>query len=285
MILSIALVIAVVAGVRGTWSPCGLSMLSTLNPVAERARGNRFWLTAAWYLLGALAGGAVLGLGAAVLAFGWGRTDAADTVTWAVVLAGGLVALASDARLFGWSLPEHPRQVDERWLGRYRRWIYAAGYGVQIGTGFATYIMTAGVYLTALLAVLTGAPWSAFVVCLVFGGVRGLSILVAAFARSPGQLRATHARLAGWARSSLLMCLVASAAVAVVGGGQLGGVGAIAGVTVAVVLALTWRVAGGGTAVDRGHVGRLRIARISAGAVETGELGRELSRVDSGFNL
>ena len=52
------------------WSPCGLSMLSSLNPVSEAARGNRFWLTAVWYVAGAVAGGALLGAGCAVAAAG-----------------------------------------------------------------------------------------------------------------------------------------------------------------------------------------------------------------------
>jgi hypothetical protein len=48
MIVFAALFVAVVAALRGTWSPCGLSMLSSLNPVSERSRGHRFWGTAVW---------------------------------------------------------------------------------------------------------------------------------------------------------------------------------------------------------------------------------------------
>jgi len=61
-------VLAVAAAVRSTWSPCGLSMLSTVTPVAERARGHRYWVTACWFLAGAVLGGATLGLVAAALA-------------------------------------------------------------------------------------------------------------------------------------------------------------------------------------------------------------------------
>jgi hypothetical protein len=90
-----------------------------------------------------------------------------------------LVGFASDARLFGRALPEHPRQVNEYWLTTYRRWIYAGGFGVQIGFGFATYIMTAATYVIAALAVLSADPTIAVLVGLVFGLVRGASILVA----------------------------------------------------------------------------------------------------------
>src|SRR3954447_17837656 len=173
MMILLLVLTTVVAAVRGLWSPCGLSMLSALNPIAERGRGHRFWMTAAWYLAGAVAGAAVLGgalAGAAALVrlAGWSAA-----LTWSLVLAGAAVALASDLRLFGWQLPDHPRQVDERWLTTYRRWIYAGGFGVQIGAGFATYVMTSGVYLLAALAVVSGRPDLAFGTGVLFGLVRG----------------------------------------------------------------------------------------------------------------
>ena len=238
-VLVLALVVAVVSAVRGMWSPCGLSMLSSLNPVSETARGNRFWLTAGWYVAGALLGGALLGAGCAVAAFGWGRAGAPAALTWAIVLGAALVVLASDTAVFGHSLPDHPRQVDERWLVKYRRWIYAGGYGVQIGTGFATYIMTAAVYLVAVLAILTGDPAEAFAVGLAFGAVRGLTILVAAGARTPQRLRSTHRRINALAHASLQACVAVSAATAVTGGFLLGGPGAaVAVAVVAAALAL-----------------------------------------------
>lgn len=254
MIVFLALAVAVLAAGRGTWSPCGLSMLSTLNPVSEHARGHRFWLTALWYVLGALGGGALLGLGCALVSslWGraeWGRAEPGAAVTWALALGAALVAVGSDTRLLGWSLPDHPRQVDERWLGRYRRWIYASGYGVQIGTGFATYVMTAGVYLTVVLAALTGSARAGFAVGVVFGGVRGLSVLVAALARTPERLRAMHARLAGWAGASLAVCVAGSAGVAVVAAGELGGAagaaGAAGGLAIVATVALSARRAVG----------------------------------------
>ena len=238
--LVVALAVAVVAAIRGMWSPCGLSMLSSLNPVSETARGNRFWLTALWYVVGALVGGALLGVGCAVAASGYARLHASTTLTWAILLGAALVTIASDTAVFGRSLPDHPRQVDERWLVRYRRWIYAGGYGVQIGAGFATYIMTAVVYLVVVLAVLTGSPAQAASIALTFGLVRGLTILVAAPARTPDRLRTAHRRIAALAMPSLWLCVAVSAAVAVVGGFVLGGALLAGGVAVAAaVLAFT----------------------------------------------
>lgn len=233
--LILAVTVAAVAAVRGMWSPCGLSMLSSLNPLAEGARGHRYPLTAGWYLAGAAAGGALLGGGCALAGLGLAAVPA--PWRWALALLGAAVALASDLPVTRFSLPVHPRQVDERWLTTYRRWIYAGGYGLQIGTGFATYIMTAAVYLTALLAALTGDPVAALLVGVVFGTVRGCGVLVTAALRSPEGLRALMARVDGWAARSLDAARAAETAVAVAAAWALGGPVVGGAVTAALLLA------------------------------------------------
>src|SRR3954471_10362043 len=112
MSAGLAPAVACVAAVRGAWSPCGLSVLSSLNPVSERARGHRFWATAAWYVAGAALGGALLGAACAVPPGGVGRLGLAGPWTWAPALAGPVVAVLSDTRVVGWALPDRPRQVD-----------------------------------------------------------------------------------------------------------------------------------------------------------------------------
>jgi hypothetical protein len=231
-----ALATAVVAAVRGMWSPCGLSMLSSLNPVSESARGHRFGVTAVWYIAGAVVGGAALGAGCAIGAVGFARLDLAAEWTWTIAVIGAAIAVASDSSLVRQALPVHPRQVDERWLTTYRRWIYAGGYGVQIGTGFATYIMTAAVYLTALLAVLTGSAWIAFGIGVTFGGVRGLGILVTATARTPDRLRELIARVDGFGVPSLRLACAVDAAVGITAAWFAGG--GVVAVLVAVPLVI-----------------------------------------------
>ena len=234
--LSLLLITAVVAAGRGVWSPCGLSMLSSLNPVSEAGRGHRFSATACWYVAGAAVGGALLGAACAGGAFAAGRVAISSSVMWTLALVAAAVALVSDSRVLGWSLPDHPRQVDERWLRTYRRWIYAGGYGVQIGTGFATYIMTAAVYLVAALAIVAGDPAQAFAAGLTFGVVRGLSIAVAGFARSPELLRDLLARVDAWAAPSLLVACAAETAVAAAAAWRLSG-SALAAVVTALLVA------------------------------------------------
>jgi hypothetical protein len=194
MLVALAFSLAVVAAVRSTWSPCGLSMLSTVTPIAERGRGHRFGVTAAWFVLGSVAGGATLGAASALLAAG---VDAVDVPTRTALVAAGALALVGasiDAGPGRVRPPFFRRQLDDAWLDRYRGWVYGLGFGWQIGVGFATYIMTTAVPVTALLAGLTGRPGAAFAVGLAFGLVRGLAVLASAPATTTAALARLHRR-------------------------------------------------------------------------------------------
>jgi hypothetical protein len=192
MLTVLAFSLAVVAAVRSTWSPCGLSMLSTVTPIAERGRGHRFWVTAAWFVLGSLVGGATLGGLAALAAAGLGGlpTGVALGIGGCLALVGAVV----DAGITGIRPPFFKRQLDDAWLDRYRGWVYGAGFGWQIGAGLATYIMTTAVPVTALLAALTGEAVPALLIGLTFGLVRGLAILGSAPATTTAALGRLHRR-------------------------------------------------------------------------------------------
>jgi hypothetical protein len=193
--------VALGSAVRSTWSPCGLSMLSTITPLAERGRGRRYRVTAAWFVSGALAGGACLGgimagLAAAVRAAGLsGRSPGVLGVSALVACA---VAIVSDTRVFRVQLPVHHRQVNERWLDEFRPWVYGAGFGWQIGTGLATYVMTAGVYLLVVLGALSADPALALVLGCVFGALRGLAVLLGRAIGNPEELRRFHRGFVSW---------------------------------------------------------------------------------------
>jgi hypothetical protein len=189
-----AAVLAVAAAIRSTWSPCGVSMLATVTPLAERGRGHRYRSTAAWFIAGGAVGGAALGLLMAALALGV-RAVGPSAVALAVVACSvALVAAASDARLGGFHLPFHSRQVNERWLDQFRPWVYGAGFGWQIGAGLVTYIKTASLYLMIVLAALTASPATALAVGTLFGLVRGLAVLLGRNITSPAALAAFHRR-------------------------------------------------------------------------------------------
>jgi hypothetical protein len=189
-----AALIAVVAAARSTWSPCGVSMLATVTPLAERGRGHRYRSTAAWFIVGGTVGGAALGLVMAALALGV-HAASPSTVTLALAACvGAVLAAASDTRFGGFRLPFHSRQVNERWLDQFRPWVYGAGFGWQIGVGLATYIKTAALYLMIVLAALTGSPATAVAVGVLFGLVRGLAVLLGRGITSPAALAAFHRR-------------------------------------------------------------------------------------------
>lgn len=195
LILSVAIPVAIVSAIRGIWSPCGLSMLSSITPMTEAGRGNKFSVTAGWFLVGGILGGLSLGLigagGAALLSI-------VDLSVQARLGLGALAALAFAAVDFGIGgidLPIFKRQVNDAWLRTYRSWVYGAGFGWQIGFGVATYIMTAGIFLMIALAVLTAAPLQAIVIGLVFGLVRGSAVFLGRSATSPAALGQVHERL------------------------------------------------------------------------------------------
>lgn len=212
-----ALAVAGLAAARSTWSPCGLSMLSSITPFAERSRGHRYSWTAAWFIAGAVVGGACLGAVAALLAAGVAATGAtAHPVAIAAVGAGlALTGAAVDAGVLGGVLPLVRRQVDDGWLAAYRPWLYGAGFGWQLGVGLATYLMTAGVVVLTVLAALTGSPAAAVLVGIGFGAARGVTVLLTARCHTPVQLRDLHRRLDRSRKAVQAAAAAAQAAVAV----------------------------------------------------------------------
>jgi hypothetical protein len=169
-------------------------MLSKITPMAEPTRNYTYRGTVAWFVVGATLGGATLGVPVALAAAGIGALDLAPEVALGLAGVAAAVCAASDAQLGGFRLPGHRRQVDDTWLDTYRSWVYGGGFGWQIGVGLATFIVTAAVYLTMVLAALTGSPVVAFAICLLFGFTRGLAVLISRTATSPERLGRLHQR-------------------------------------------------------------------------------------------
>lgn len=175
-------------------------MLSSITPLGERGRNNRFTVVAGAFVAGSVLGGAAVGLTAG----GIGqlvvpdRPAAAASVVAALALAGA----AFDGHVAGLRLPTIKRQVDERWLHKYRGWVYGFGFGVQLGTGLATIVSSAAVYVMVAAAVLTRSVVAGTVIGLTFGIVRGASILLARRVGTPDELRRFHRRLAANATRS-----------------------------------------------------------------------------------
>jgi hypothetical protein len=181
--------VALAAAVRGVWSPCGLSMLTSINPISERGRHHRYGVTAGWFIVGGVLGGLTLGLGAALLAAMVKAIGMSMELRLVLGVATAVLAFLVDLGVLGVKLPIIRRQVNERWLDEFRGWFYGVGFGWQIGVGVATYVMTAAVGLLVILAGLTAQPAMAMAICVLFGLVRGSWVLLTARVRTPDALR------------------------------------------------------------------------------------------------
>ena len=174
-------------------------MLTSITPLGERARGNRWPLTVAAYLSGSVLGGATTG---AVLGLLGSVVAGALPVRVALALAAVACALAAAVDLSGRRVPGGSRQVDEDWLVRYRGWVYGLGFGYQLGLGVVTIVTSAITYVVLLMEVLVAFPLSGALIGAVFGLVRGLPVLGLAAADTPAHLHRAAARLEGLARSA-----------------------------------------------------------------------------------
>lgn len=159
-------------------------MLTSIHPLGQRARGQRWATTVALFTLASVVGGATTG---AVL----GTLGEVVALPLWLAAAGCAVAVLLD---LAHRVPSGRRQVDEDWLVRYRSWVYAVGFGWQLGTGVLTIVTSAATYALLLLLVVVGLPW-AVVAGAVFGLARALPLLAGHRADSPEQLRLLGRRL------------------------------------------------------------------------------------------
>jgi hypothetical protein len=187
-------------------------MLSSITPLGERSRRQRFVVTAVFLLIGASLAGAALGalLGAlgAQLAIGSSERLAALGVAAALGLSGDL--------LLPGGVPTHLRQVDERWLHRYRGWVYGLGFGGQLGLGVATVVTTSAVYLTILGETLAPSIVAGAVIGAIFGCIRGASVLLVAYVDTPARLLDFHRRVSTLERPAAAVTLTTQAILAAV---------------------------------------------------------------------
>ncbi|MEO8693962.1 MAG: hypothetical protein ABI658_10630 [Acidimicrobiales bacterium] len=240
LLVVLATVVAAAAAARSTWSPCGQSMLSQINPVAEAGRGRRFRRTAGWFITGAVLGGLTLGGVAAALAAIVDATALGHRRALAVAAVAALAAAAVDSRVFGFGPPFIRRQVNEDWLSKYRPWVYGGGFGWQIGVGFTTYVMTAAVPLLVVFATLSARPWVALILGGLFGLARGLTVLLSAPLRTQSDLYAFHRRFAEGGEFTRQAVIVTQLAVAVCAAWAASTTAVAIAVTLAAVALAVW---------------------------------------------
>jgi hypothetical protein len=176
-------------------------MVETLAPQGYAGRMRVTAAACATFAVGALAGGAITFGGLALLGQALGAS--APLVAAAVALAAA-IGEARGARI----VPQVRRQVPESWRRRMPVPLAAGLYGVLLGLGFTTFILTFAVWALAGVSVALGDPALGLAVGLAFGAGRLLPVV----ALAPAGGGALHAAMAE--RPAILRSLRAVDAVA-----------------------------------------------------------------------
>lgn len=169
-------------------------MLGSITSLGERGRHRRWRVTYTWFLLGAILGGATLGAGAAAFSVLAGMLPAPIRLALGVAGAAAVVL----ATLRGHSPPSTGRQVDHRWLDKYRAFVVGGGFGYQLGTGVMTRIWSYAVYLFLVMALLGAAWWALLVAGTAYGLARGVAAAPGRWVRSTHDLARITFVLEGW---------------------------------------------------------------------------------------
>ncbi len=179
MLAAALVVTAALAGLTGAWSPCGFSMVETI----AAARGRLpLVLSLLLFTAGAAAGG-VLTFGGLSLLGSWlpGAGLRAAVIVLAVVAAAAALGEVRGVRI----VPQIRRQVPEAWRRFWPLPLAAGAYGVLLGAGFATFVLTLALWALALVCLGLGDVELGVLVGVAFGLARALPIA----ALAPGAAR------------------------------------------------------------------------------------------------
>ncbi|SRR6266567_1604398 len=171
-------------------------MLGSITPLGERARNANWLITMALYIVSSAAAGYALGGGLAFLGHETIRLPVPGSARIGIVGLSLLFGLVVDIGVLGLKLPTVRRQVNDAWLHVFRRWVYAVGFGAQLGLGVITIVTTSAVYVVLLAEFLSGSVSAGATIGFVFGLTRSLMTLPAAYVRTPERLMVMQTRMA-----------------------------------------------------------------------------------------
>lgn len=167
---------ALLVGATGTFSPCGLSVVETIGPRGHTGGRKVTAAAIATFVPGAVAGGLITFYSLAVagdLLHGAGRA--------AYLLAAAIAVLAALLEARGTRIvPQIRRQLSEHWRRVMPMPLAAALYGVLLGIGFTTFVLSFGVWALAGIALALGDPGLGLVLGVCFGLGRALPVAVLA---------------------------------------------------------------------------------------------------------
>ncbi len=176
--VEIALVAAaLLIGATGTFSPCGLSVIETIGPTGHAGGRRPTFAASAAFLPGAVAGGLLtfgsLALLGDLLHGAGGRG--------AYLVAAAIAVLASMLEARGARIvPQIRRQLPEHWRRAMPMPLAAALYGLLLGIGFTTFVLSFGVWGLAGVSLALGDPALGLLVGAAFGLGRAIPILALA---------------------------------------------------------------------------------------------------------
>jgi hypothetical protein len=182
--------VALLVGATGTFSPCGLSVIETIGPIGHTG-GRRVTAAAcAAFLPGAIAGGVLtFGLLSQLGELLHGAGGHASYLAAAGVTLVAAVLEARGTRI----VPQIRRQLPEHWRRVMPMPLAAVLYGVLLGIGFTTFVLTFGVWALAGISLALGEPELGILLGAGFGLGRALPIMaLAPLAGRPPGIRATE---------------------------------------------------------------------------------------------
>src|SRR6266540_831960 len=181
---------ALLIGATGTFSPCGLSAIDTIGPTGHTGGRRSTAAACATFLPGAIAGG--------LLTFGslaWlGELLHGAGGRVAYMVAAGIALLAALLEVRGTRIvPQVRRQLPEHWRRVMPMPLAAALYGLLLGLGFTTFVLSFGVWALAGVSLALGDPSLGLLLGAAFGVGRAIPIVVLApLAGSATGIRATE---------------------------------------------------------------------------------------------
>jgi hypothetical protein len=177
-VLELSLVAAaVLIGLTGAWSPCGFSMVETVGIAGDGGRRRTTIAACATFLPGALIGGIVTF--GSLAALGEAIHGAGGRLAYVLAIAIAIAAAAAEARGLR-IVPQIRRQLPQGWRWTMPLPLASALYGILLGLGFTTFVLSFGVWALAGISVALGDPRTGLLIGAAFGVGRALPVLAVA---------------------------------------------------------------------------------------------------------
>jgi hypothetical protein len=168
---------ALLIGLTGAWSPCGFSMVETIGLSGDGTRRRTTIASCMAFAPGAVVGGiATFGLLSTLGELLHGVEGRAAYLVAAAIAFAAAMAEVRGARI----VPQIRRQLPEHWRWTMPIPLAATLYGILLGLGFTTFVLSFGVWALAGISLALGDPAAGLVIGAAFGLGRALPVVFVA---------------------------------------------------------------------------------------------------------